>query len=185
MTETYDFIEDALGADSPASSNDAKENVIVGPLTDDDIYAGGLARVVCFVRTKTTKSAIRKRKQRANNKDKREINVVAANNDSAREFIRKMAAATIQDAAAENGAARLQPIIDSIYSNSEYRALISDLSARPDVWQAVRAAWRDPRTARRGREFSIQGLVKAAKRILMRSLVVRFVVRVLTKIFDK
>jgi hypothetical protein len=54
-----------------------ERNHVVGSLTEDELQAGGVKRVVAFIRPKRSKDALRKEKQRNKQEDggKRQINV--------------------------------------------------------------------------------------------------------------
>lgn len=164
MSDTYEYIEDAQNADYSESDDAKKSKVEAQPLGDEDLRAGGMAPVKCWVKTKKSKSSIRKTQQRKKGVEegKREINVVAADNEDARQFIRKMAAATIHDAS-------LQPVIEMVISNAEYRSLIADLYENADLWKSVRAAWREPRPPAEDRRSGIKRFLEAALRHFMQS----------------
>lgn len=56
--------DDGAGTDAADGNADAaqKQNHVVGPLTDEELQAGGMDRVVAFIRTKRSKEALRKEK---------------------------------------------------------------------------------------------------------------------------
>lgn len=64
-------------SDEADADRAAQSNTIVGPLTDEELRAGGMKSVVAFVRTDRSKASIRKERHRKKQLDahKRQINI--------------------------------------------------------------------------------------------------------------
>ena len=107
------------------------QNYVVGPLTDDELQAGGMDRVVAFVRTKRSKEALRKEKQRKKQERSgtRQINLDVPNNDRSRATMRG-AAIAIKDEVSHQA-------IELLLANEDLRPLIVDAAARPEIREIV------------------------------------------------
>ena len=133
---------DAAASAAADAANDDTEaaqepNKVVGPLTDEELRAGGLDRMVAFIRKEPTKDSIRKRKHRGKqqHKDrKRQMNIVVPDNDRSRTTIRATATA-IED---EMG----HQAIEVILANSDLRPLIVDVAVQPELREIVDLARR-------------------------------------------
>ncbi|MBX9823211.1 MAG: hypothetical protein K2Y19_21640 [Afipia birgiae] len=108
-----------------------EQNYVVGPLTDDELLAGGMDRVVAFVRTKRSKEALRKEKQRKKQHDNgtRQINLDVPNNDRSRATMRG-AAIAIKDEVSHQA-------IELLLANEDLRPLIVGAAARPEIREIV------------------------------------------------
>lgn len=84
--------------DAPGAEAAKEPNHVVGPLTDDELRAGGMKRAVAYIRTERSKEALRKEKQRNKQKSegKREINLSVPDDDRSRATMRG-AAIAIED----------------------------------------------------------------------------------------
>lgn len=108
-----------------------QQNNVVGPLTDDELRAGGMERAVAYIRTKRSKDALRKEKQRKKQKDngKRQINLSVPNNDRSRATMRS-AAIAIEDEVAHQA-------IELLLANERLRPLIVGIAARPELLETI------------------------------------------------
>jgi hypothetical protein len=169
MLDNDERMDDGFDSESAEPKSDEKKNVIVEPLSDDDLTAGKMAKKVCWIRIAESAEARRQRRQRKKRARNREraISVKAADNEPAREFIRKMAAITIQDAAAKSGDARSQPVFEAVLSNLEYFGLITDVSSNPEIWEAVRTAWQSPGRVKRRHWFGIKRFLEMTMQVLV------------------
>ncbi len=98
--QTSDKPDDGASTGTADGNTEAaqEQNHVVGPLTDDELQAGGMDRVVAFIRTKRSKDALRKEKQRNKQEGsgKRQINLVVPDDDRSRASMRG-AAIAIED----------------------------------------------------------------------------------------
>jgi|GEM_PF-879462 len=117
-----------------------EQNYVVGPLTDDELLAGGMDRVVAFVRTKRSKEALRKEKQRKKQHDNgtRQINLDVPNNDRSRATMRG-AAIAIKDEVSHQA-------IELLLANEDLRPLIVGAAARPEIREIVDLIQQRPAT---------------------------------------
>ncbi|MBN9601541.1 MAG: hypothetical protein J0G33_01265 [Afipia felis] len=123
------------------------ENHVVGPLTDDELQAGGMDRVVAFVRTKRSKEALRKEKHRKKQQDrgKRQINLSVPDNDRSRTTMRS-AAIAIEDEVTHQAFElllaneRLRPLIVGVAARRELRETIDLIQQRPVASTSLNAA---------------------------------------------
>lgn len=108
-----------------------KKNQVVGPLTDDELQAGGMDRVVAFIRTKRSKDALRKEKHRKQQegKGKRQINLAVPNNDRSRATMRG-AAIAIEDEVSHQA-------IELLLANERLRPLVVGVAARPELHETI------------------------------------------------
>lgn len=114
------------------STNTAQEkNNVVGPLTDEELQVGGMDRVVAFIRTKRSKEALRKEKQRKKQhaNGTRQINLDVPNNDRSRATMRD-AAIAIKDEVSHQA-------LELLLANEDLRALIVGVAARPELHEIV------------------------------------------------
>ncbi len=118
------------GAADPSAAEDA--NRIIGPLTDDELRAGGLDRVVAFIRDEPSKEAIRQRRRRKKQrkKGKRQMNVTVPDNKRSRDTMRATAAA-IGDEVTHRA-------VETILMDEPVRPLIIDIAAQPLLRKLVR-----------------------------------------------
>lgn len=116
------------GSKTEASLN---ENHVVGPLTDDELEAGGMDRVVAFIRTKRSKEALRKEKHRKKQHDNgtRQINLDVPNNDRSRATMRS-AAIAIHDEVSHQA-------IELLLANERLRPLIVGVAARSELHETI------------------------------------------------
>jgi hypothetical protein len=147
-----DYATDAPGAEA------AKEqNHVIGPLTDDQLQAGGMKRAVAYIRTERSKEALRKAKQRNKQKSegKREINLSVPDDDRSRATMRG-AAFAIEDEMAHRAFEllladeALRPPIVGVGAQSELREivdLIQQRSAPANSLNAVKLVIADPAVA--------------------------------------
>ena len=108
-----------------------EQNHVVSPLTDSELQAGGMDRVVAFVRTKRSKDALRKEKQRNKQEDsgKRQINLIVSDNDRSRATMRG-AAIAIEDEVAHQA-------FELLLANERLRPLIVGVAARPELYKTI------------------------------------------------
>jgi hypothetical protein len=123
------------GASTGPAGSKAKaaeeQNHVVGPLTDDELQAGGMDRVVAFIRTKRSKEALRKEKQRKKQaaNGTRQINLDVPNNDRSRATMRG-AAIAIKDEVSHQA-------IELLLANKRLRPLIVGVAARPELHETI------------------------------------------------
>lgn len=123
------------GPDNGAATSEAgshvdtaeEQNHVVGPLTDDELEAGGMDRVVASERSK---KALRKEKQRKKQEAKgtRQINIDISNNKRSRATMRA-AAKAIKDEVSHQA-------IEVLLQN-ERRPLIVGVAARPELHETI------------------------------------------------
>lgn len=108
-----------------------EQNHVVGPLTDDELQAGGMKRAVAYIRTKRSKEARRKEKQRKKQHDNgtRQINLDVPNNDRSRATMRG-AAIAIKDEVSHQA-------IELLLANERLRPLIVGVAARPELHETI------------------------------------------------
>jgi hypothetical protein len=117
-----------------------EQNHVVGPLTDDELQIGGMDRVVAFIRTKRSKEALRKEKQRNKQEGdrKRQINLVVPDNDRSRATMRG-AAIAIDDEVSHQA-------IELLLANEQLRPLIVGVAARPELHETIDLMQQQPVT---------------------------------------
>ena len=123
------------------STNAAQEkNNVVGPLTDEELQVGGMDRIVAFIRTKRSKEALRKEKQRKKQhaNGTRQINLDVPNNDRSRATMRG-AAIAIKDEVSHQA-------IELLLANEDLRPLIVGAAARPEIREIVDLIQQRPAT---------------------------------------
>jgi hypothetical protein len=100
-------------------------------LTDDQLLAGGMDRVVAFIRTKRSKEALRKEKQRKKQHADgvRQMTIDIPNDDRSRATMRG-AATAIKDEVSHRA-------IELLLANERLRPLIVDVAARPELHKTV------------------------------------------------
>lgn len=125
--------DDGASSGPPGNNAEAAEgqNHVVGPLTDDELQAGGMDRVVAFIRTQRSKEALRKEKQRKKQRDNgtRQINLDVPNNDRSRATMRG-AAIAIKDEVSHQA-------IELLLANERLRPLIVGVAARPELHETI------------------------------------------------
>lgn len=123
------------GASTGAADGDAdapqEQNHVVGPLTDEELQAGGMDRVVAFIRTKRSKEALRQEKHRKKLKGggKRQINLNVPDDDRSRATMRG-AAIAIEDEVSHQA-------IELLLANEPLRPLIVGVAARPELHETI------------------------------------------------
>lgn len=131
--QTSEKPDDGASSGTAGGNADAaqKQNHVVGPLTDDELQAGGMDRVVAFIRTKRSKEALRKEKQRKKQEDKgtRQINLDVPNNDRSRATMRG-AAIAIKDEVSHQA-------IELLLANERLRQLVVGVAARPELHETI------------------------------------------------
>lgn len=136
-------------ADSAAGRADrvAQPNTIVGPLTDEELRAGGMKSTMAFVRTERSKASMRKERHRKKQEKagKRQMNLSVPKDDRSRATMRK-AATTIEDAVFHRA-------LELLLSDVDLRPLVADVAARPELRSSLnfssegrrqRSPWRPP-----------------------------------------
>jgi hypothetical protein len=138
--QTNEKPDDATDAAGGAEA-EKEQNHVVGPLTDDELRAGGMERVVAFIRRKRSKEALRKEKQRKRQQDsgKRQINLNVPDDDRSRTTMRG-AAIAIEDEMAHRA-------FELLLANDDLRPLIVGVAARPELREIVDLLQRRPATA--------------------------------------
>lgn len=172
--QTSDKPDDGASAGPAGSKTEASrnENHVVGPLADDELEAGGMDRVVAFIRTKRSKEALRKEKHRKKQQDggKRQINLSVPDNDRSRTTIRS-AAVAIEDEVAHQAFElllaneRLRPLIVGVAARSELHEtidLIQQRPATPNALYAARLVITDPAIAELVDRATTSGRVREA-----------------------
>ncbi len=131
--QTSDKPDDGASTGTADGNTEAaqEQNHVVGPLTDDELQAGGMDRVVAFIRTKRSKDALRKEKQRNKQEGsgKRQINLVVPDDDRSRASMRG-AAIAIEDEVAHRA-------LELLLVNEDLRPLIVGVAARPELREIV------------------------------------------------
>jgi hypothetical protein len=131
--QTSENPDDGASTGQAGSTAEAAEeqNQVAAPLTDDELLAGGMDRVVAFVRTKRSKEALRKERHRKKQTDsgKRQINIMVPNDDRSRATMRG-AAIAIEDEVAHKS-------IELLLANERLRPLIVGIAARPELHEAI------------------------------------------------
>jgi hypothetical protein len=122
---------DASGGAGDSTNAAQEKNNVVGPLTDEELHVGGMDRVVAFIRTKQSKEALRKEKQRKKQhaNGTRQINLGVPNNDRSRATMRG-AAIAIKDEVSHQA-------LELLLANEDWRALIVGVAARPELHEIV------------------------------------------------
>lgn len=127
-------------ADSAAGGADrvAQPNTIVGPLTDEELRAGGMKSTMAFVRTERSKASMRKERHRKKQEKagKRQMNLSVPKDDRSRATMRK-AATTIEDAVFHRA-------LELLLSDVDLRPLVADVAARPELREFVELLQRGP-----------------------------------------
>ena len=118
-----------------------EQNHVVGPLTNDELRAGGMKRAVAYIRTERSKEALRKEKQRNKQKSdgKRQINLNVPDDDRSRATMRG-AAIAIEDEMAHRA-------FELLLADEELRPLLVGVAARPEVHEIVDLIQQRPATA--------------------------------------
>ena len=155
------------------STNTAHEkNNVVGPLADEELQVGGMDRVVAFIRTKRSKEALRKEKQRKKQhaNGTRQISLDVPNNDRSRATMRG-AAIAIKDEVSHQALEllladeRLRPLIVGVAARPELHEivdLIQQRPATPDALNAARLVITEPAIAELVERVTTTGRVREA-----------------------
>jgi hypothetical protein len=123
------------------------QNHVVGPLTDDELRAGGMKRTVAYIRTERSKEALRKERHRNKQKSdgKRQINLSVPDDDRSRATMRG-AAIAIEDEVAHRAFellladGELRPLIVGVAAQSELREIVDLIQQRPATAYSLNAA---------------------------------------------
>jgi hypothetical protein len=119
--------------DTAGNSNNAAQetNNVVDPLTDEELRAGGMDRVVAFIRTERSKEALRQESHRKKKaaQGKRQINLTVPDDDRSRATMRS-AAIVIEDEVAHQA-------IELLLANERLRPLIVGVAARPEIQETI------------------------------------------------
>lgn len=133
----YDETDDA---DNAASGTDrtAEPNTIVGPLTDEELRAGGMKSTVAFVRTARSKASIRKERHRKKQEGagKRQMNLSVPKDDRSR--------ATMRSAATAIGDAVFHRALELLLADEDLRPLVADVATRPELREFVELLQQGP-----------------------------------------
>lgn len=131
---------DASEGAGNSTNADQEKNNVVGPLTDEELQVGGMDRVAAFIRTKRSKEALRKEKQRNKQQSsgKRQINIVVPDDDRSRATMRS-AATAIEDEVTHRA-------LELLLANEDLRALIVGAAARPELREIVDLIQQRPAT---------------------------------------
>jgi hypothetical protein len=124
-----------------------EQNHVVGPLTDDELRAGGMKRTVAYIRTERSKEALRKEKHRNKQKSdgKRQINLSVPDDDRSRATMRG-AAIAIEDEVAHRAFellladGELRPLIVGVAAQSELREIVDLIQQRRATAHSLNAA---------------------------------------------
>jgi hypothetical protein len=124
-----------------------EQNHVVGPLTDDELRAGGMKRTVAYIRTERSKEALRKEKHRNKQKidGKRQINLSVPDDDRSRATMRG-AAIAIEDEVAHRAFEllladeKLRPLIVGVAAQSELCEIVDLIQKRPATAHSLNAA---------------------------------------------
>src|SRR5271163_2107706 len=123
--------DSAHEADGEALGAEQQPNVVVGPLSDDELKAGGMERTVAFIRTTKSKAALRQAKRRAKQKASNlcQMNIEVPDNDRAR--------ATMYAAAGEIKDDVAHQAFEVVLANKAIRPFLVDFAARPELSELV------------------------------------------------
>lgn len=130
--QTSEKPDDSASTGTAGNAEAAQEqNYVVGLLTDDELQAGGMDRVVAFIRTKRSKEALRKEKHRNKQEanGKRQINLFVPDNDRSRATMRG-AATAIDDEVTHRA-------LELLLANEDLRPLIVGAAAQPEIREIV------------------------------------------------
>lgn len=140
--QAFEEADNGAGDDSAGGAGAAAEqsNTIVGPLTDEELRAGGMKGVVAFIRTERSKASMRTEKHRTKqgNAGKRQINLFVPKDDRSR--------ATIRGAATAIESEVFHRAIELLLTDEELRPLLVDIAAQPDVRGLVNLVQEGPAT---------------------------------------
>lgn len=138
-------------SDEADADRAAQSNTIVGPLTDEELRAGGMKSVVAFVRTDRSKASIRKERHRKQQLDahKRQINIWVGNDDRSRATIRSAAAAIENES--------FHRAVELLLADQDLRRVTVDIGGRPELRDFVDVIQQG---------FSTMELIEAAKLIV-------------------
>lgn len=128
--------DDSEEAVSDATNDDAESprepNKVVGPLTEEELQAGGLDRVVAYIRTKRSKASIRKDRQRKKQQTetgKRQMNIMVPDNERSRATMRGIAVAINDEVVHE--------AFETILAKPDLASLITDVADQVDLREMV------------------------------------------------
>lgn len=123
--------DSARDGDGEADGAEQQPNIVVGPLTDDELKVGGMERTVAFIRTTKSKAALRQAKRRAKQKASNlcQMNIEVPDNDRARAAM-YAAAGEIKDDVAHQA-------FEVVLANKAIRPILVDLAARPELSELV------------------------------------------------
>ncbi len=144
-TTAFEYAEDVCDAIPPEADvkndNEPNKNVIVGPITDTEAAQGGLVKIAGFMRTKQSKDALRKMKERKKlaAEGQRILTVMARDED--RETLRSAAARMIEDNS-------IGPAVNAMLANSEACELAVDMRNNAELREAIVGVWRNPKIAK-------------------------------------
>jgi hypothetical protein len=140
LDEDFEAVREdaALDADGDALRAEQQANIVVGPLTDDELEAGGMERTVAFIRTAKSKAALRQAKRRAKQKASNlcQMNIEVPDNNRAR--------ATMYAAASELKDDVAHQAFEVVLANRAIRPVLIDLAARPELSELVDHCHRHP-----------------------------------------
>jgi hypothetical protein len=126
-----DTADDAVSGGADAAH---EPNKVVGPLTDDELKAGGLGPIQAFARTDPTKEALRKKRQRKKQQadGKRQINIVVPDDDRSRATIRS-AATAIEDEISHQA-------FEAILAKPDLAPLVADVATQAELREIIELA---------------------------------------------
>ena len=134
--ETDDDPQDAAAdSDSGGGETPHEPNKVVGPLTHEELQAGGMGRTVSYIRVEPTKDSLRKKRQREKQKEensKRQMNIVVRDDDRSRATMRG-AATAIEDEAAHKA-------FEAILAKPDIAPLVADVATQADLREIIELA---------------------------------------------
>jgi hypothetical protein len=133
LDEDFEAVRERAAQDQGGDALGAKQqaNIVVGPLSDDELEAGGMERTVAFIRMAKSKAALRQAKRRAKQKAANlcQMNIEVPDNDRAR--------ATMYAAASELKDDVAHEAFEVILANKAIRPVLIDLAVRPELSELV------------------------------------------------
>lgn len=162
MTKLYEYLEDAEAAEVPLCAEAGlKENIVVGPLTDDQAEQGGLVSIKAFMRTKRSKAAQKKaaqRAKRAEERQERELTIIVG--DSDRDTIKLAASRMMEDKS-------IRPAVSAVCTNPEYCSLISHMEKDAESREAIKLVCSNPKYAKIARALSLDPKLFASLKLVL------------------
>lgn len=152
--QTDDGPDDAAAdPDSGGGESPHEPNKVVGPLTHEELQAGGMDRAVSYIRSEPTKDSLRKKRQRKKQKkkNKRQMNIVVRDDDRSRATMRGAATAIENEAA--------HKAFEAILAQPDIAPLVADVATQAEMREIIELA----RSMRAQRQRATAELLETAK----------------------